>query len=65
MSELLQTADAAKAADVTPSAIHRAANEGRLKVAAVTRRGTRLYRAADVEEYRQARLRLSEKAAGR
>ena len=43
MGELLQTADAALAAGVTPSAIHRAVQDGRLRVTAATRRGTRLF----------------------
>ncbi len=53
---LLETADAARAARVTASAINRAAASGRLRVAARTRRGTRLYDARGVEEFRRARI---------
>lgn len=59
---LLQTADAADAAGVTPAAITRAARERRLRVYAVTPRGQRLFLAVDVEAYRRAR---EERAAGR
>lgn len=53
---LLQTVDAARLAGVTQSAISRAAREGRLRVDARTAHGTRLFRRADVELYRRARL---------
>lgn len=53
---LLDAGDAALAAGVTPGAIYRAATEGRLRIAARTRRGTRLYDARDVQAYRRARL---------
>jgi predicted site-specific integrase-resolvase len=52
---LLQAADAATAAGVTPAAIGRAAREGRLRVASVTPRGTRLFTRAAVEEYMRRR----------
>jgi hypothetical protein len=51
---LLQTVDAARLAGVTQSAISRAAREGRLRVHARTAHGTRLFRRADVEQYRRA-----------
>lgn len=49
---LLQTCDAAREAGVTTAAIFRAVKDGRLRVAAKTARGTRLYRLEDVREYR-------------
>jgi len=52
---LLQACDAAREAGVTTGAIHRAVVEGRLRVAAVTVRGTRLFSRSDVEDYANAR----------
>lgn len=54
--DLLTTGEAARAAGVDPSAVYRAACRGRLRIAAHTRSGTRLYHARDVAEYRRARL---------
>jgi hypothetical protein len=54
--DLLTTGEAARAAGVDSSAIYRAACQGRLRVAAHTRSGTRLYHAFDVEEYRRGRV---------
>jgi hypothetical protein len=51
MKELLQAADAAAIARVTPAAIDRAAREGRLRVALTTARGQRLYQREAVLEY--------------
>lgn len=53
---LLETSEAARAAGVTPSAIYRAAAAGRLRVAARTHRGTRLFTPSDIAAYRHARL---------
>ena len=63
---LLQAADAATIAGVTPAAVGRAAREGRLKIAATTPHGTRLFRVADVADYvraRKARAEASSKGA--
>jgi DNA-binding transcriptional MerR regulator len=53
---LFQTVDAARLAGVTQSAISRAAREGRFRVHARTAYGIRLFRRADIEQYRRARL---------
>ena len=63
---LLQAADAATIAGVTPAAVGRAAREGLLRIAATTPHGTRLFRAADVADYvkaRQARAEARRKGA--
>lgn len=52
---LLQAADAAEFAGVTPSAIGRAVRDGRLRAVATTPRGTRLFRPDDVRAYVDAR----------
>lgn len=51
----LETADVAKAEGLVPATIRADVAAGRLKVAATTKRGTRLFRAEDVEEYRKTR----------
>ena len=53
--KILQSADAAQEAGVTPSAIGRAVREGRLRVWARTRRGIHLFRPEDVAAYVTAR----------
>ncbi len=52
---LLQAADAAEALGITPSGVGRAVREGRLRAAAVTPRGLRLFTREAVEEYNVAR----------
>jgi hypothetical protein len=49
--EFLEPADAARITGLTPAGINAAADQGRLPIAARTRRGTRLYRLADVEAF--------------
>ena len=48
--ELLEVADVAKLANVTPAAVRRWVNLGQLRPVAVTLRGLRLFRRDDVEE---------------
>jgi DNA-binding transcriptional MerR regulator len=55
VESLMQTADVASLAGVTPDAIRRAVREGRLRVATITGRGIQLYRPADIEDYIRAR----------
>lgn len=47
----LETADVARLAGVTPATIREAARAGILKVAALTSRGSRLFRTEDAEDY--------------
>jgi hypothetical protein len=53
----LETADIAKRAGITPGLVRREAAEGKIKVAAVTLRGSRLFHPDDVREYLVARQR--------
>lgn len=53
--QLLSTADAARVLDLTPNAVRAAAKTGRLKVAQETVGGIRLYRHADVLEFKRER----------
>lgn len=52
---LMQTAEAAELAGVTPDTIRRAVREGRLGAAMTTGRGIQLYTRAAIETYRRAR----------
>ena len=65
MNELLQAADVARIADVTTGAVHRAVLDGRLRVRAKTRRGTRLFDLAEAERYRRTRDAVLAKGAAR
>ena len=51
MDEFFESADVARERGVTPEVVRRHAKAGRLRVAARTARGGRLYRAEDVQEY--------------
>ena len=53
--EYLSTADAAALLHLTPGAVSLAARLGRLRVAAITRRGQRLYTVDDVEAFGRRR----------
>lgn len=52
---LLESADVARLANVTPGMIRIDAEAGHLPPVAITRRGVRLFRLADVETYLRAR----------
>jgi len=52
--EFLESGDAARLTGLTPAGINAAADAGRLPIAARTRRGTRLFRLADVEAFARA-----------
>jgi DNA-binding transcriptional MerR regulator len=49
--ELLESADVARILGLTPTAIRVYGSQGRLRAAAVTPRGSRLYRRRDVERF--------------
>lgn len=51
----LLSADVAGLLGITPAAVRQAAVAGRLRVAAITPKGVRLFRPADVEDYRRLR----------
>lgn len=51
--QFLQAADTAAALGITPATVRQAARTGRLRIAGVTRRGTRLFTAEDVECFRK------------
>jgi DNA-binding transcriptional MerR regulator len=51
--ELLEAADVARELDITPATVRMHADRGRLPVAIVTPRGTRLFRPADVEAFKR------------
>jgi DNA-binding transcriptional MerR regulator len=55
MMRLLEAADAARALNVVPATVRALARAGSLRIAATTPRGTRLFRARDVERLRRAR----------
>jgi hypothetical protein len=55
----LEAGDVARALDVTPATVRVMARDGRLRVAATTARGGRLFLATDVEPLRWARRRAS------
>jgi len=57
MTEYLTPAHVARLTRPTPAAIRLAADAGRLRVAARTAAGGRLFRLADVEAFRDARRR--------
>ena len=52
---LLEIGDVAKALGVTPARVRDLANEGRLPIAALTPRGTRLFEPAAIEIVRRQR----------
>jgi len=54
MDEFLEGADVARRRGVTPGMVRRDAETGRLQTAARTARGSRLYRAEDVNAYLMA-----------
>jgi helix-turn-helix protein len=63
VQEFLESADAARITGLTPASINLAANAGRIRVSARTKRGGRLFRREDVERFaaeRAARRRLRE-----
>jgi DNA-binding transcriptional MerR regulator len=55
MERLLESGDVAKLAGVGPDAVRLWANNGALPAAAITLRGGRLFREADVERFLAAR----------
>lgn len=55
MPEYLTPADAAKILDISAAGVVVAANSGRIRVAARTPNGTRLFLRSDVEQARQSR----------
>lgn len=55
MKTLFEVADAARELGVTPASIRIYADTGRLRLAATTPRGTRLFRPDDVQRFRQSR----------
>ena len=55
METLLESADVARALDLTPASVRALAGRGRLPIAAITPRGARLFRLEDVEAARRAR----------
>jgi hypothetical protein len=60
--EFLESADVALLIERTPAAVNAAADAGRLRIAARTRRGTRLFVLEDVRTYlaaREPRIRVS------
>ena len=57
MEVFLEPSDAAREVGVVAATIKAAADAGKLPVAAVTRRGVRLFTAAAVEKFRQERAR--------
>ena len=57
MERFLETADVAKAEGVVPATVRADVAAGRLRVAATTARGTRLFHPLDVAAYRQERAR--------
>jgi len=61
--QYLESGNAARITGLTPAGINAAAEAGRLLIAARTRRGTRLFRVADVEAF--ARARASDSRVGR
>jgi len=61
MQKFLETADVARREGVVPATVRADVAAGRLRVAATTERGTRLFRPSDYEEY--ANLRRARRAA--
>jgi predicted site-specific integrase-resolvase len=55
VAELLTPAEAGKLLDITPNGVRKASDQGRLKVAALTASGRRLYRRVDVEKFMKKR----------
>jgi predicted site-specific integrase-resolvase len=55
MEIFLETADVAKEVGVVPATIRQHADAGRIRVAASTKRGSRLFLRSDVENYREWR----------
>jgi DNA-binding transcriptional MerR regulator len=53
--DFLMSADVARLLDITPATVRDAANAGRLKVAATTPQGVRLFLREDVEAWRVVR----------
>jgi DNA-binding transcriptional MerR regulator len=62
MDELLETADAGRALDLTPASVRLLAKQGKLLPAVVTRRGQRLYRRGDVEALARVRRKQAQAA---
>jgi predicted site-specific integrase-resolvase len=54
-NELLESADVARLRGVTPATVRRDASRGLIPVAAITPKGTRLFRREDAERYAAAR----------
>ncbi len=52
---LLEVGDVARVINRSPAMVRALANAGRLRVAAITPRGTRLFRRADIEFLRRPR----------
>jgi hypothetical protein len=57
VERFLETADVARAEGIVTASVRADVAAGRLPVAAVTARGTRLFRREDVEEYSRNRRR--------
>jgi DNA-binding transcriptional MerR regulator len=55
MDELMETAEAGRVLKRTPATVRLLAKQGKLRVAALTGRGQRLYRREDVERLAKAR----------
>ena len=55
MEQFLETADVARARGVMPATVRADIAAGLLKVAAITKRGTRLFRAEDLAAYVKVR----------
>ncbi|MBI3455180.1 MAG: MerR family transcriptional regulator [Candidatus Rokubacteria bacterium] len=55
MKKFLESADVARALGLTPAGVRVLARAGRLRVTAVTPRGGRLFRPAEVEALRRVR----------
>jgi hypothetical protein len=61
IEQLMEVADVARAEGIVPATVRKDVVAGRLKVSAVTPRGTRLFRAMDVADYRNRRRLLRRK----
>jgi hypothetical protein len=64
MERFLETSDIAKAEGIVAATVRADIEAGRLRVAALTARGTRLFLPADVERYRRDRARRRERRNG-
>lgn len=63
VAEFLTPADAARILGLTPAGVRLAAHDGRLRVAATTPSGVRLFLREDVEAFSRARSRARRKRA--